>query len=103
MSSGPFHFWHPNQARPATPWEGRIDELMTQQSTTLDPAQRKVLFAQAQRVLAEHDPVLYFAAPKVTIATSARVGGVRASVLAPTVLWNAERLYVNPAASGPRR
>ncbi len=103
LSSGSFHFWRPNQASPSSDWEARIDALMTQQSATLDSAQRHTLFAEAQRVLAEHAPVLYFAAPKVTVATSARLGGVAASVLSPGVLWNAEQLYVTTSASGPRR
>ena len=97
MSSGAFHFWHPNQASPATAWEARIDQLMTAQSTTLDAPERRRIFSEAQRVLAEHVPVLYFAAPKVIVASSARVQGIQASVLAPHVLWNAEHLSV----SGP--
>lgn len=101
MSSGPFHFWRPNQPSPATTWEARIDALMTRQSTTLDLEERHRLFADAQRVLAEHVPVLYFAAPNVIIATSARLGGVTPSVLAPNVLWNAEELYIR--ASGAKR
>jgi peptide/nickel transport system substrate-binding protein len=103
LSSGPFHFWHAQQASPSTPWEARLDALMTQQSTTADPAERRRLFAEAQRLFAEHEPVLYFAAPKVTIATSARVDGVSASVLAPSVLWNAETLYVHGPTTGARR
>jgi peptide/nickel transport system substrate-binding protein len=103
LSSGPFHFWHPNQTSPSTSWEARLDALMTQQSTTLDSAERHKLFAEAQRVFAEHEPVLYFAAPKIIVATSARVGGVTPSVLAPLVLWNAERLYVDSSAPGARK
>jgi len=102
LSSGPFHFWHPNQASPSTTWESHIDALMTRQSTTLDPVVRKALFGDAQRLLAEHAPALYFAAPKVTIATSARLQGVSPSVLAPSVLWNAERLYIDPSADRRR-
>ena len=33
---GSFHLWNPGQAKPATPWEARIDDLMHQQSRTLD-------------------------------------------------------------------
>jgi peptide/nickel transport system substrate-binding protein len=103
LSSKPFHFWRPNQKTPATPWEARIDELMTRQAATIDPAQRHQLFADAQRVLAEHAPVLYFVAPHVMIATSARVGGVTASVLNPSVLWNAERLFLTTPTSSAGR
>jgi peptide/nickel transport system substrate-binding protein len=93
-SSGSFHLWHPGQSRPATAWEARIDDLIRQQSRTLDEGLRRKLFADAQRVLAEHLPILYFAAPRVTVATSARLRGSTPSVLPPPVLWNAEALSI---------
>jgi hypothetical protein len=39
-------------------------------------------------------PVLIFAAPKVILATSARVRGVTPSVLSPYILWNADMISV---------
>jgi peptide/nickel transport system substrate-binding protein len=103
LSSGSFHFWNPRQASPATDWEARIDAVMREQSTMLDPAGRRRLFAEAQRLLAEHVPVLYFAAPQVTIAASARLRGATPSVLPPHVLWNAERLSTTGEARSARR
>lgn len=100
MSKGLFHFWHAQQAKPASDWEARIDELMLKQSTTLDRAERRRLFAEAQKVLAANQPVITFAAAKVVVATSARVGGAMPSVLAPPVLWNAEMLWLVPAPAG---
>jgi peptide/nickel transport system substrate-binding protein len=97
MSSGPFHFWHPNQPKPATEWEATIDDLMRRQSTTLDRAERRRLFAEVQRLMSAHLPVLHFAAPTVTIAMSARLQGATPSVFDPPVLWNAEVLSI----SGP--
>ena len=93
-SSGSFHVWNPSQARPATTWEGQIDELMVRQATSMDSAERRRLLVEAERVLAEHMPVLFFAAPKVILASSARVRGVTPSVLAPYILWNADMLSV---------
>jgi peptide/nickel transport system substrate-binding protein len=103
LSSGPFHFWNPGQTKPATPWEAQIDALMRKQTTMLDTGERRRIFADVQRVFAEHLPALYFAAAKVTVPTSARVRGVTPSVLPPPVLWNAEMLWLSPAASGARR
>lgn len=100
MSAGPFHFWHPLQPKPATAWEARIDEVFARHAMTLDRAERIRLFADAQRILSEHQPVIYFAAPKVAIALSTRVGGAEPSVLLPPVLWNAERLFVVQGAAG---
>ena len=103
LSSGPFHAWRPRQSTPATPWEADIDSIMMRQSATPDPAERRKLFTEAERVLAQHDPVVYFAAPNVIVAASARLGGVQASVLTPTVLWNAEALYIKSGATDARR
>lgn len=100
LSSGGFHVWHPGQATPATPWEAQIDALMRKQASTADAAERRRLFVEAQAILAAHLPILYFAAPKVTIATSARLHGATPSVLAPPVLWNADVLWLSPGAGG---
>lgn len=99
LSGGSFHVWNPGQIKPATTWEGQIDELMTRQATSMNSAERRRLLAEAERVLAEHMPAIYFAAPKVIVATSARMRGVTPSVLAPYVLWNADTLSV----TGPPR
>jgi peptide/nickel transport system substrate-binding protein len=99
MSSGSFHLWNPAQPKPATAWEARIDELMRKQSTTTDDNERRRLFKEVQLLLVDHMPCLYFAAPKATIAMSARLTGAMPSVLIPPVLWNAEVLSVTAHAS----
>ena len=101
LSSGPFHFWNLHEDKaPATPWEAHIDDVMHRQAASTDDAERHRLFADAQRTLAEHFPVIYFAAPKVAVATSTRVHGVRASVVQPSVLWNIDSISVGPKTSG---
>lgn len=103
LSSGSFHFWNAGQPKPATRWEAQVDALMHKQVTSLDRAERRRLFADAQRVFAEHQPVLYFAAPRVIVATSRRVTGATPSVLSPQILWNAEVLALAPAAGASRK
>lgn len=98
LSSGGFHFWNPAQTTPATPWERQIDELMHTQSTTMDMAKRVEIFADVQRVFAEHEPIIYFAAPKVTVAMSARVTGAVPAVVQPQILWKPETLAVTGPA-----
>lgn len=99
LSSGQYHFWNPMQPKPATEWEARIDELMTRQMATADLNERKRLFAEAQRVLGEHVPALYFAAPKIFVAMSPRVAGATPALFSPQVLWNAEVLAVRQPAA----
>ena len=93
LSSGSFHIWRPGPDT-ATPWEKELDALMNRQATSMDAAERRKLFAEAQQMFAAHSPVIYVAAPKVFVATSGRLGGVSASVLVPNVLWNAEALFL---------
>ena len=99
LSSGSNHFWNPGQAKPATPWEARIDDLMRKQSSSTDMAERQRLFVDVQRVFAEHVPALYFVAPKVTIALSPRVMNAAPAPQVPQLLWSADTL----AVSGPNR
>jgi peptide/nickel transport system substrate-binding protein len=98
LSSGGFHLWNPAQERPATPWEQQIDVLMRTQATTMDKAKRVEIFADVQRVFAEHEPIIYFAAPKVTVAMSARVTGAVPAVVQPQILWKPETLAVTGPA-----
>ncbi len=94
LSSGSSHFWHPNQRAPATPWEKTIDDLMHRQSTAPILQERQQLFADVQKVFGEQVPALYFAAPRISVATSRRVGGAQPVLLDPKVLWSADTLYV---------
>ena len=97
LSSGQFHFWNPGQPKPATAWEAQVDSLMAKIAAERDPAARHKMFAEVQRLFHAHQPVVYFVAPEVMLATSARLHGVTASVLPPQILWNAERLSVKAA------
>ncbi len=100
MSSGMFHFWNPKQPTPANDWEKAMDDLMRRQSTSLDRTERRRIFAEAQRLMSAHLPVVHFAAQKVTIAMSARLRGATPAVLDPPVLWNAEVLSVTGPLGG---
>jgi peptide/nickel transport system substrate-binding protein len=99
LSSGGAHLWNMGQKTPATDWERQVDDLMTRQSATLDMGERKRLFNEVQRVFAENLPMLYFAAPRVYIATSARMINLRPSVIRPPLLWSADTLAVRDAGT----
>ena len=92
LSGSAFHFWNPSQSAPATAWEARIDTLMTAQVATADAAQRKRLFDEVQQIFADYVPAIYFAAPRVVIATSPRVANARPALLKPYMLWSADTL-----------
>lgn len=99
LSSGSAHLWDPAQAHPATPWEARIDTLMEQQTRSLDPGERRRLFADVQRIFMQHLPAQSFASPHVHLATSTRVVNAWPAVQRPQLLWRAELLAARPSAS----
>jgi len=93
-SRGSAHPWNFNQASPATDWERRIDELVARQIAALDPAERKRLYDQMQEIFAEHLPMVYFAAPRIYAASSARVINVTPALMRPQLLWAPEVVAV---------
>ena len=105
-SSGSGHFWNlpdseASPARPASPapaWESRIDLLMAEQASTIDPDKRRQIFNEVQKVFSENLPVLYFVAPRLYYAHNARVLGVVPAVQRPPALWNADSLSVRSSA-----
>jgi peptide/nickel transport system substrate-binding protein len=99
MSNGGAHLWNVGQKAPTTDWERQIDELMTKQAATTDIEERKRLFNEVQRIFAQNVPMLYFAAPRVYIATSARMINLRPSVTRPQLMWSADTLAVSNAGA----
>jgi peptide/nickel transport system substrate-binding protein len=105
MSGGSGHFWNlPGPKgpglpveKPATEWEARIDTLMAEQASTIDPERRKAIFKDVQQIFAENLPALYFVAPRIYYAHNARVRGVTPSVQRPPALWSADTIAVSGA------
>jgi peptide/nickel transport system substrate-binding protein len=95
LSSGGAHVWNMDQAVPATPWEKQIDTLMGQMAADRNPSRRRQLFLEVQKVLSQNLPIIYFAMPRVYVATSTRVTGVVPSPFRPNVLWNADAIGVS--------
>ena len=87
FSSGSAHVWNLEQKTPATDWERRIDELMTRQIASPDLSERKRLYDEVQKIFTEHLPIVYFVAPRIYVAHSARVTNVTPSEYRPQLLW----------------
>ncbi|HEV3057036.1 MAG TPA: ABC transporter substrate-binding protein [Vicinamibacterales bacterium] len=93
LSSGTAHLWNMAEAKPATPWEQHIDELMARQAASFDENERRRIFTDVLRIFGEHQPVLYFAAPRLFVAVSSRM------ILTPAVdpwpaLWSPDTIAV---------
>jgi peptide/nickel transport system substrate-binding protein len=100
LSSGGAHVWNIGQPKPATDWEKEIDDLMLAMTAQVDPAERRRLFEQVQKIFAENLPVLYFVAPRLHMGVSDRVGGLEPALLRPQLLWNVDRITVKPDGQG---
>lgn len=96
LSSGNFHFWNPRQPAPSTDWERQIDDLFRRQSVATQLPERQRLMTDAERVLADQLPAIYFVAPKVTLAVSGRVRNPQPAPQIPQLLWSADTLAVVP-------
>jgi len=93
-SRGSAHIWNFNQRTPATDWERRIDDLIVRQIAAMDLAERKRLYDQVQEIFADHLPMVYFAAPRIFVASSARVINVTPSLMRPQLLWAPETVAI---------
>ena len=92
LSRGGAHAWNVNQAKPATEWEREIDDLMTKQVASLDDAERRTLFVSIQKIFAAHQPMIYFAAPRVIVGASTRLTNLAPAISRPQLLWSADTI-----------
>jgi peptide/nickel transport system substrate-binding protein len=95
FSFGSAHLWNMAEKTPASAWERRIDELMAKQVASLDESERKRLFDEVQRVFVEHEPVVYFVAPRVYVAMTSRVVNVTPAISRPQTVWEPDTIAVN--------
>lgn len=94
MSNGSSHLWDLGENKPETPWEARIDQLMSQQLTTLNPKKRKQLYDQVQEIAAQQLPLICLAGPNMLVGAKDNVGNFQPAVLDHPTLWNADQLYI---------
>jgi peptide/nickel transport system substrate-binding protein len=57
-SSGNLHIWDPNQPRPATEWEARIDQLLDEGASEMDTAKRAQYYWEIQKILHDQLPII---------------------------------------------
>jgi peptide/nickel transport system substrate-binding protein len=93
-SNSPQHLWSPNEPKPSTDWEARIDDLAARQAHETDRERRRVIFHDIQQIMAEQLPLVPIVSRHIAVAANARVGNYRPSPLPPFSLWNAEELFV---------
>lgn len=103
LSSSVMHAWSPGQKTPATPWEAEIDKLMGMIGSDPVYANRKKAFDRVQQLLYEQAPIIYLVHKNVLSAVSPAVQNAAPTVLFPSLLWNAERLWISGGTLTSRR
>jgi len=93
FSNGPLHLWYPRQTTPATEWERQIDELFEKGVEELDRTERKIIYDEWQRIIADEVPLVYTVIPKRLSAVNNRLGNIKPTVLGG-VLHNIEEIYI---------
>jgi peptide/nickel transport system substrate-binding protein len=93
LSQGAHHWWYPQQAKPTTQWEARIDELMRRQMSTTGSAARKRLFDEVQLILGEQQPYIFLATRHLIVGAKSDLSNVRPALLPDFVLWNCDEIF----------
>ncbi|MGJ8654341.1 MAG: ABC transporter substrate-binding protein [Opitutaceae bacterium] len=92
MSGGRMHQWYPQQTKPATEWEARIDELMIKVGQNTDVEIRKKYFNEVQEIMAEQQPLIFLVSPKDYTGYRNRWQNIQPTALGG-VTWNIESLW----------
>ena len=73
------------------PWENKIGELYIQGARELDPAKRKAIYDESQRLTQEYLPFIYLVNPYSMSAVRNRIKGIKFSALGGA-FWNIHEL-----------
>jgi peptide/nickel transport system substrate-binding protein len=95
MSGGRLHQWHPQQKKPATEWEARIDKLMLEVGRHTDVEKRKAYYFEVQAILAEQQPMIFLVSAKDYIGHRNRWQNLKPAALGG-LTWNLESLWAKP-------
>ncbi|MCI0487260.1 MAG: ABC transporter substrate-binding protein [Blastocatellia bacterium] len=94
LSSGFNHICFPNQPAPSTEWEARVNQLVQEMEASLDPAERKRMYDELQRIWSEQLPEIHLVAQREGVAYKTKFGNIRPSIMIPRLTWNVEEIYV---------
>ena len=92
-STGGLHLWDPHQAKPATAWEKRMDDIYDQGAQELDENKRKVLYDEFQRIVADELPVIYTVLNMDMYAVRNKFGNLKPTVNGGA-FHNIEEIYI---------
>jgi len=90
-SNGQLHFWNPGQNKPATVWEAKIDRLLEEGASEMDPEKRTRKYHQIQEIYHEELPMILTVRQYVFSAYKNRLANYE-----PTIwgLYKPERIMI---------
>ena len=91
-SGGNLHQWEPYQTKPVRPWEAKIDTLFREGAQEMDPAKRKIIYGEFQKIVGEQQPYIYTVVPDAIMALDNKYGNVKPCSLGG-VTWNLEEMF----------
>ena len=97
-SSGLTHYWNVKQARPSTPEEARVDQLMAENLGTQDLAQRKRSWREVMDIVNEQCWFVWLPSQQMKVPVRSRFGNVQPSPMPHRILWNIDRVYRKPGS-----
>ena len=93
-STGLTHSWFLTQAKPDTPQEARIDQLMDVIIGAHDLNERRKAYKEVETIANEMAWMTWLPVRVQKIPVSNRFGNLQPSVLRHRILWNSQTLYV---------
>lgn len=90
LAGGSMHVWNLAAEKKPLPWEMEIDRLMKRQRGSRDAKERRRLYGEVQRLVAEHLPIVALVSPHLLVAHKPGLQGVRPGIVPPYALWNIE-------------
>lgn len=92
MSTGQNNLWYPQQKKPFTPWQAKIDQLMQEQLVTMNESQRIQKVHQIQQILSDELPLIYLLSPNSYFGIKNKWQNL-AFPVSGSPLWNLESLW----------
>lgn len=94
-SSGQLHMWYPKEAKPATEWEKRVDDIFNQGVQELNEKKRKTLYDEWQVIISDELPVIYTVLPASIFAVRNKFGNLKPTPYGGA-FHNLEEIYIKP-------
>ena len=93
-SSGLTHMWFLTQAKPDTPQEARVDQLMDVILGTHEVSERQKAYKEVETIANEMAWMTWLPVRVQKIPVSNRFGNMQPSILRHRILWNSPTIYV---------